>query len=107
MFEINSISNFRRSDLTLGRGAYRNQACIHNFSLSIFPTGLAIGSRRSCRNGDARLDGGATTLEGTVELCVNNAWMTVCETNGNSRDARVVCAQLGFSRTGILFIHEL
>ena len=41
------------------------------------------------------------TREGRVEICINNAWGTVCGTLFGREDAAVVCGQLeGFQRDG-------
>ena len=55
-----------------------------------------------CSNGDIRLRGGRNGLvsEGRVEVCWNEDWRTVCDTNWGSRDAQVVCHQLGYTTQG-------
>lgn len=53
-----------------------------------------------CDQGDVRLIGGTTDLEGRVEFCNNNQWGTVCDDSWGVPDATVVCRQLGYSDTG-------
>lgn len=54
----------------------------------------------SCTDGEIRLVGGTTVNEGTVEICFNNVWGTICDFNWGSIDASVICNQLGFQSTG-------
>lgn len=48
----------------------------------------------NCSNGDIRLINGTTELEGRLEICINNAWGTVCSEGFTADDAEVVCRQL-------------
>ena len=50
-----------------------------------------------CRHGDVRLVGGTSISQGRVEVCVGQAWGTVCHYGFDSNDARVVCRQLGYN----------
>ena len=57
-----------------------------------------------CMDGELRLVGGATVLEGRVEVCMNHAWGGICDYSWSSTDASVVCNQLGFQRAGKYYI---
>ena len=53
----------------------------------------------SCTDGQIRLirgDGTESQNTGRVEVCINRAWGTVCDTLFDNIDAQVVCTQLGF-----------
>ena len=58
----------------------------------------------NCSDGVMRLKGSrddvqAGTREGRVEICINNAWGTICDTLFGREDAEAVCGQLeGFQR---------
>lgn len=54
----------------------------------------------NCSHGEVRLVGGSNNTLGRVEVCINNAWGTVCNSRFGTVDARVICQQLGFSATG-------
>ena len=56
----------------------------------------------NCTNGKVRLVFGASEREGTVEICINNLWGTICDTSWGNPEAEVVCKQLGFSSSGKL-----
>ena len=61
----------------------------------------------NCSNGDARLippidNSFLSTREGRLELCINEAWGSVCDSAFDNNDASVACGQLtGFDREGI------
>ena len=59
----------------------------------------------ACVTGEVQLVGPenleAGTLEGRVEVCINNAWGTVCDNFFGQEDAETVCASIGgFYSTG-------
>ena len=58
-------------------------------------------SLAACADGDIRLRGGSNSYEGRVEVCINNAWGTVCDDSWDTIDADVACRQLGYFTTGI------
>ena len=52
-------------------------------------------------SGSVRLIGGLIPEEGTVEVCVNVVWSSVCDRwYWDYKDAFVVCRQLGYPATG-------
>ena len=71
---------------------------LHSTAIST-PTG-------NCSDGELRLVGSsddmeAKTREGRVEICINNAWGTICDTLFGSKEAEVACGQLeGFQMDG-------
>ena len=50
----------------------------------------------ACYRGDVQLVGGMSAAEGTVEICNDNMWGTVCDTLWTPNDAKVICNLLGF-----------
>ena len=48
-----------------------------------------------CSYGDVRLVNGSNPLEGRVEICVNNAWGSVCTDAVSEDDVEVICRQIG------------
>ena len=65
-------------------------------------------SRSNCSTGDVRLVGGENEYEGTVEVCINQVWGSVCRGRSgyyynywDVRDGQVLCGQLGHQRLGV------
>ena len=64
-----------------------------------YPTTDISVPESNCSNGELRLAG--SIVEGRVEICLNDAWGTICDNSFGSAEARVVCHQLGFDREGM------
>ena len=54
----------------------------------------------SCTTGAVRLVGGLVGTEGTVELCHNGAWNSLCSQSWGYQEGFVVCQQLKLPATG-------
>jgi hypothetical protein len=67
--------------------------CSHSEDVSVRCTGSPSGV---CVNGDIRLAGSSSNSSGTVEVCINNTWGTVCNDDWDETDAGVVCKMLNF-----------
>ena len=65
---------------------------------------IVFAEQANCTNGEVRLVAGNVPHEGRVEVCINEAWGTVCSKGWSIGDARVVCTQLGHLPLG-LFLH--
>ena len=60
----------------------------------------AISSEEgNCTTGELRLNG-LTLLEGRVEICINNAWGTICGDRFSSSDTQVICRMSGYAFNG-------
>ena len=68
---------------------------------------MANTSSANCTTGSLRLAGGSKPNAGRVEVCINKAWGTVCDSWWNTADANVVCSQLGFLRYGEVFGYNI
>ena len=67
-----------------------------------YPT-VGVLRNASCIDGTIRLRNGYISGEGRVEVCINNAWGTVCDNGWDNADASVVCRQLGYNPVGTFF----
>uniref|UniRef100_A0A1X7V0V9 SRCR domain-containing protein n=1 Tax=Amphimedon queenslandica TaxID=400682 RepID=A0A1X7V0V9_AMPQE len=60
----------------------------------------------NCTDGSVRLVGGINEFEGSVEICYNNFWGSVCHDSWSNNDAIVVCRQLGHRETGVTIVTD-
>ena len=51
---------------------------------------------RECNETDIRLVDGQALVYGYIEICLNGGWGFVCADFWDTRDATVVCRQLGY-----------
>ena len=54
----------------------------------------------ACQPGSVRLSYSTVPLQGTLGICSNETWHTLCDRCWDNNDAAVVCHQLGYSRIG-------
>lgn len=50
-----------------------------------------------CSHGELRFLNGSNGTEGTIEVCLNGVWGTVCDNYWSTNDAKVACKSLGLS----------
>lgn len=79
---------------------YTRSLCADHMMYLVYILVLVTVVVGSCNDTSVRLINGQTETEGTVELCRNGAWGTVCDDFWDNREAEVVCRQLGFQTEG-------
>ena len=57
---------------------------------------IVLEPTETCQTGDVRLVGGQIEQEGTVEVCYNETWGTVCASGWGSIDTYIACKTLGY-----------
>ena len=87
-------------------GTHIHSVCSSHIPQCIMYSTAFSTPAENCSNGELRLEGTsddtqANTREGRVEICINNAWGTICDTLFGSKEAEVACGQLeGFQING-------
>ena len=55
----------------------------------------------NCTNGEMRLSGGSSSMNGRPEICYNNAWFGICANSYNIyNNLNTICGVLGYSNQG-------
>ncbi len=75
---------------------FNDISCVF-FSFCVAST---VATKSDCGDGEIRIAGGLSSHEGRVEVCLNQAWGTVCDRSWSTEDSNVVCGQLGFLPLG-------
>ena len=78
---------------------------VYNVTINVIDADAGTTEASTCNTGEVRLVGPENvedeTLEGRVEVCINNAWGTICDKLFDQEDAETVCASIqGFYSTG-------
>lgn len=87
--------------------------CVWNHKIDDFNLTEQSDIGDDCVHGSVSLVGGSSGMEGTVLICINGLWGSICDDFWDIRDANVVCRQMGIqtshsSTTGLLhfvFMH--
>ena len=70
----------------------------NNDSISYFLKDPGV-ENGNCSDGNVRVENGSGLL-GRLEICINNLWGTVCETQFGLSELQVACLQLGGTGSG-------
>ena len=85
---------------------YQEILCVYNQTKLIVYEVTYVSNKKYCQlnpgcdiEGAIRLVGGASELEGQVEMCTPDmTWTTVCGEVLSQNEARVICKMLGYSQ---------
>lgn len=66
-----------------------------------------INAPVNCTDGEVRLYGENLPNEGTLHVCQDRAWSTMCANHWSITDTNVVCKELGFSKYSELIMIPL
>ena len=58
----------------------------------------------NCTDGQIKLSGGSTPLNGRAEICYNNVWFGICPTHQNLNNNNAFCRTLGYAGQGRVFL---
>ena len=61
---------------------------------------IVLNTTSNCTTGHVRLTSGQSQYVGLVEICYGGAWKSICPIGWDTREAQVVCRQLGFNSVG-------
>ena len=100
MIVIIIVVTIKMQQLFVSVSTIRSQAIIMLLFTSL-DTNYTVDT--SCNNGDVRLVGGISELQGQVEICYNKIWGSVCHNSWSRFDANVVCKHLGYQPKGKYF----
>uniref|UniRef100_A0A1X7ULL6 Deleted in malignant brain tumors 1 protein n=1 Tax=Amphimedon queenslandica TaxID=400682 RepID=A0A1X7ULL6_AMPQE len=98
-----TYTNCTGSELHIDNCTHTNPSlhdCNTHKDAGVICQGLGSVVRADCTNGDVRLVGGSGPHEGRVEVCINEAWGSICTNEWDDKDADVVCKQLGYLPLG-------
>ena len=54
-----------------------------------------------CTNFSIRITGTSVPYIGRVEICIDQQWTTLCQSDWGINEAKVVCKELGYSSNGM------
>ncbi len=98
--QSNFSCNGAENKLTDCRLTSRGTCSLSDGDVGIVCAPLSTVMGVMCEDGDVRVVGGETVLEGRVEVCGNRAWGTVCGRGFTEDEAHTVCTQLGLPFNG-------